>query len=62
MYELIIYVSPSRVLQSINNNNNRLFMALHLVRVQSAYKHIKIRSFHYTRDGLDWKASDASAE
>ena len=61
MYELIIYVSPSRVLQSINNNN-RLFMALRLVRAQSTYIHIKIRSFHYTRDGLDWKANDASAE
>ena len=30
------------------NNNNRLFMAPHLVRAQSAYKHIRIHSFHHT--------------
>ena len=31
-----------------NNNNNRLFMAPHLVRAQSAYKDIRICSFHHT--------------
>ena len=30
------------------NNNNRLFMAPHLIRAQSAYKHIRIHSFHHT--------------
>ena len=31
-----------------NNNNNRLFMAPHLLRAQSAYKDIRIHSLHYT--------------
>ena len=31
-----------------NNHNNRLFMAPHLVRAQSAYKTIKIHSFYHT--------------
>ena len=31
-----------------NNNNNRLFMAPHLVRAQSTYKNIKINSFYHT--------------
>ena len=30
-----------------NNNNNKLFLAPHLVRAQSAYKDIKIHSFHF---------------
>ena len=28
--------------------NNRLFIALHLMRAQSAYKDIRIHSFHHT--------------
>ena len=31
-----------------NNNINRLFMVPHLVRVQSAYKDVKVHSFHHT--------------
>ena len=30
------------------NNNNRLFMAPHLVRAQSTYKDIRIHSFHHS--------------
>ena len=29
-------------------NNNRLFMAPHLIRAQSAYKDIRVHSFHHT--------------
>ena len=35
------------VTHTLVNNNNRLFMAPHLVRAQSAYKDIKIHSFHF---------------
>ena len=34
--------------RSRDNNNNRLLMAPHLVRAQSAYKNIKIHSFYHT--------------
>ena len=35
-------------LQADNDDNNRLFMAPHLIRAQSTYKDIRIHSIHHT--------------
>ena len=38
---------PEQILK--NQNNNRLFMAPHLIRAQNIYKDTSIRSFHHTQ-------------
>ena len=43
-----VNLTPGFLISPANNNNNRVFMAPHLIRAQSAYKDIRIHSFHHS--------------
>ena len=49
-------------LQADNDDNNRLFMAPHLIRAQSTYKDIMICSIHHTHTHTHTYATACSAQ
>ena len=52
-FVLLIMLFP---LYKLNNNSHRLFVAPHLIRAQSAYKDIRIHSFHHMHTHQDTPA------